>query len=131
MIPHETKGRVFFVEKDNEENEFEEIHIPEGYIMLIKQTNKNCGTHFICFGNSALTSKKAIKCLTESTDIIYDLTKKHKKHFFIILKCSLNGDIDFEKEHILDFTEKMFGPDEIKKNIFSVFLSKFRKDKTK
>ena len=55
----------------------------------------------------------------------------NKKHFFIILKCSLNGDIDFEKEHILDFTEKMFGHDEIKKNIFSVFLSNFRKDNTK
>ena len=108
-MPLDTKGRVFFIQKDETENEFDEIHIREGFMFLIKKTTANGGTHFICFGNSSLTSMRAVKCLIDATDIIYDLTKKHKKHFFIIFRCSYNGDIDFEKDHIIDLTEKMFG----------------------
>ena len=108
QLPPNTRGRIFYVEKDTE-NEFDEIHIPEGFMIFIKHTQEKRGTHFIAFGNSALTSKKAVKCLFEETDIIYDITKKHKKNFFIIIKCSNSGDADFDKGSIIDLTEKMFG----------------------
>ncbi len=107
LVPEDSVGRIIFIQK-NHSDEYEEIYTSDGYVILIRYKRKNLGTFFICFGNSALTSAKAVKCIVEDVDEIYNLTKKHKNNFFLFLKCTKNGDICFDKDSVVDLTDKLF-----------------------
>ena len=83
----------------------------EGYIMLIRFAgvdvgDKSCGTVHVCFGNNAETTTKAAKCYTEHTNELYKRLRKRKDHYFVIIKCSKHGRIDFRS--FLDITDYAF-----------------------
>ena len=105
-IPSDAKGKIFFIEKSDEN--LEKISVPESYMVFIKQSFKKRGSFFICFGDSGLTTNKAFRCLIDNVDIMYNIFKKHKNQFFIILECSKNGDVNFDSKHIIDLTDEMF-----------------------
>ncbi len=109
LIPEDFRGRYLYVEKDSLDGNFDTIYIPEGFIVLIRYVSKNRGTFFISFGNSAQTSMKGLASIIEDSDELYDIVKKHKRNFFLLLKCSPSGDLCFEDDCVLDLTEKMFG----------------------
>lgn len=84
----------------------------EGYIVLIKLTgkadfkNSDHGTHHICFGNNATTTLQAIRCYHNFRKEIHSRLKKRKDHYFVIVKCSQSGQLDFLNFH--DITDDVF-----------------------
>ncbi len=101
----------FFLQDIDEEmanGKFDQIVIPQNYIILIRKKEKNHGTVFSCFGNSAFMSQRSLSCLLDHTNDIYKLVKKHKDQFFLIFKCSTNGDMFFDTKNVMDLTNIMF-----------------------
>lgn len=72
----------------------------EGYIILARLMGKNdfgdCGhgTVHICFGNNAITTRAAAKCYSSHREELYRRLK-NEGHYFVILKCTNNGIVNF------------------------------------
>lgn len=84
----------------------------EGYIILIKLTgksdfkNSDHGTHHICFGNNAATTLQSISCYNNFRTEIHRRLKKRKEHYFVVIKCTQGGQLDFLNFH--DVTDEVF-----------------------
>jgi len=83
----------------------------EGYIILLKLTNKflknkGRGTVHICFGPEGYETAIAAKSFNDSRIELYNNLRKRKSHYFAIMKCNKNGEIDFKSFE--DLTEKAF-----------------------
>lgn len=84
----------------------------EGYVILIRLMGKddfgdcNHGTVHICFGNSAVTTRAAAKCYTAYGDELYRRLKGKHGHYFIFLKCTSEGVVNFNT--FQDMTDKAF-----------------------
>lgn len=112
IINDELNGNVLYW-GDSKDN-VKEYRYEKYYIILVKISSndfedKEHGTIHICFGNGADTPLIAIKCFINHTKELYKRLSKHKNHYFIIMKCSYNGEVDFSKESFMDLTETMFG----------------------
>ena len=86
--------------------------VEEGYIILIKLTNKvlqndERGTVHICFGNSATLTLSSAQCFNKYRVELHKKLKKRKTCYFAIMKCYKNGEIDFTS--FIDFTDQVFG----------------------
>lgn len=111
-INDELNGNILYW-GDSKDN-VNEYRYEKYYIILVKISSNDFednehGTIHICFGNGAEATLVAIKCFINHTKKLYKLLSKHKNHYFIILKCSYNGEIDFSEESFEDLTVTMFG----------------------
>ena len=81
-----------------------------GCIILIRLVgedtfgNREHGTVHICFGNTVETNKHAAKCYTKYFSEFYRRVKKIRGNYFIVLKCTNDGIIDFSsfKDYIAE-----------------------------
>lgn len=85
--------------------------VKESYVILIKLTNKALkdnerGTVHICFGNSATGTFASARCFNNHRVELYNRLKKRKTHYFAIMKCYNNGEIDFTS--FRDYTDEAF-----------------------
>ena len=88
----------------------------DDYIILIKISkykfnDNDHGTLHICFGYSARATLLAVNCYSKHINILYKKLKAngHLENYFIIMKCSKNGEIDFSDDSFLDITDRMIG----------------------
>lgn len=88
----ELNNKIFF--KYNREK--------EGYIFLLKTNGKkifgdaDIGTIHICFGSNDFYSLLAVKSYRKSIKNLYKILKG-KSEYIIIIKCSQNGDLQFNQ----------------------------------
>lgn len=90
---------------------FEYDCVKEGYVILIKLTNKilkddGRGTIHICFGNSATATLASAQCFNRHRVELHSRLKKRKTCYFVIMKCYSNGEIDFTS--FVDYTDEVF-----------------------
>lgn len=84
----------------------------DGCIVLIRLVgeyafgNKEHGTVHICFGNTVDTNRYAAKCFTTYFHELYRRLKNIKGNYFVVLKCTDDGIIDFNS--FKDYTAEVF-----------------------
>ena len=84
----------------------------DGCIVLIRLIgeytlgNKEHGTVHICFGNSVATSRLASQCYTKYLPELHRRLKEIKGNYFVVLKCTDRGIIDFNS--FKDYMQEVF-----------------------